>query len=197
MRHCSPTDHLISATSSGPPPCWLHGPPNTVSLTRRASVNFDNLVTLNLTEPDKANFRPTGNSRAVQNSLRLVYFSTQSFHKKASEINDLTVDGDFDILLMPEIWLCASDDEAYITEMTLSGYLFHSFHASAAGVAALDSCSSPLCLTPFLCILYLSTRLSRWNCGYPVIAHLSRPFAYIPPPPPPQQAKQTVKQNVY
>ena len=117
VRHCSPTDHLLSATSSGPPPWWLHGPPNMVFLTRRASVNFDSLVTL--TEPDKATFRPTGNSRAVQNSLRLVYFSTQSFHQKASEINDLTVHSDFDILLMPEGWLCASDDEAYISEMTL------------------------------------------------------------------------------
>ena len=180
VRHRSPADHLLSATSSGPPPWWLHGPPNMVSLTRRASVHFDSLVTL--TEPDKATFRPTGNSRAVQNSLRLVYFSTQSFHQKASEINDLTVHGDFDILLMPAIWLCASDDEAYISEMTLSGHSTRS-HASAAGAAALESCSSPLCLTPFLCILCLSTRLTQ----------LSRPFAYNPPgPPPPKQAKQNV-----
>ena len=56
-------------------------------------------------------------------------------------------------------------------------------HASAAGVAALQSCSSPLCLTPFPCILYRSTRSSRWNCGYQMIAHQSRWFVYIVPLP--------------
>ena len=39
----------------------------------------------------------------------------------------LVVDGDFDILLMTETRLDASGDKAYITEMTPSGYLFHSF----------------------------------------------------------------------
>ena len=114
----------LSATTSRPPFCFPV-PPNTLATSRQASVNSDNLVTL--TVPHKATSHPTGNSRPAQNSLRLAYFSARSCRQKASEINDLVVDGDFDILLMTETWLFASGDEAYITEMTPSGYLFHSF----------------------------------------------------------------------
>ena len=114
----------LSATTSPPPFCFPV-PPNTLATTRQASVNSDNLVTL--TVPHKTTSHPTGNSRPAQNSLRLAYFNAQSCRQKASEINDLVVDGDFDILLMTETWLYASGDEAYITEMTPSGYLFHSF----------------------------------------------------------------------
>ena len=113
------------STTASPPPFCFPVPPNTLATTRQASVNSDNLVTL--TVPPKATSHLTGNSRPAQNSLRLAYFSAQSCRQKASEINDLVVDGDFDILLMTETWLYASDDEAYITEMTPSGYLFHSF----------------------------------------------------------------------
>ena len=114
----------LSATTSPPPFCFPV-PPNTLATTRQASVNSDNLVTL--TVPHKATSHPTGNSPPAQNSLRLAYFNAQSCRQKTSEINDLVVDGDFDILLMTETWLYASGDEAYITEMTPSGYLFHSF----------------------------------------------------------------------
>ena len=114
----------LSATTSPPPFCFPV-PPNTLATTRQASVNSDNLVTL--TVPHKATSHPTGNSPPAQNSLRLAYFNAQSCRQKASEINDLVVDGDFDILLMTETWLYANGDEAYITEMTPSGYLFHSF----------------------------------------------------------------------
>ena len=114
----------LSATTSPPPFCFPI-PPNTLATTRQASVNSDNLVTL--TVPHKATSHPTGNSPPAQNSLRLAYFNAQSCRQKASEINDLVVDGDFDSLLMTETWLYASGDEAYITKTTPSGYLFHSF----------------------------------------------------------------------
>ena len=113
------------SAATPPPPFCFPVPPNTLATTRQASVNSDSLVTL--TVPHKATSHPTGNSRPAQNSLRLAYFNAQSCRQKASEINDLVVDGDFDILLMTETWLYASCDEAYITEMTPSGYLFHSF----------------------------------------------------------------------
>ena len=89
----------LSATTS-PPPFCLPVPLNTLATTRQASENSDNLVTL--TVPHKATSHPTGNSRPAQNSLRLAYFNAQSCRQKASEINDLVVDGDFDILLMTE-----------------------------------------------------------------------------------------------
>ena len=61
----------------------------------------------------KATFHPAGNGRPAQNSLRLAYFNAQSC-RQASEINDVVVAGDFDILLMTETWLYASGDETYI-----------------------------------------------------------------------------------
>ena len=127
----------LSATTSPPPFCFPV-PPNTLATTRQASVNSDSLVTL--TVPHKATSHPTGNSRPAQNSLRLAYFNAQSCRQKTSEINDLVVDGDFDILPMTETWLYASGDEAYITEMTPSGYLFHSFPRigrSGGGIAVM------------------------------------------------------------
>ena len=105
----------------------------------------------------KATSHPTGNGRPAQNSLRLAYFNAQSCRQKASEINDLVVDGDFDILLMTETWLYASGDEAYITEMTPSGYLFHSFPRigrRGGGIAIMSALSDsiskhPLPFNPF------------------------------------------------
>ena len=91
----------LSATTSPPLFCFPV-PPNTLATTRQASVNSDNLVTLAV--PHKATSHPTGNGCPAQNSLRLAYFNAQSCHQKASEINDLAVDGDFDILLMTETW---------------------------------------------------------------------------------------------
>ena len=54
---------------------------------------------------------------------------------------------------------------------------------SHAGVAALQSWSSPLCLIPFPCFLCRSTHLSRWICGYLMIAHQSQWFVYTVPLP--------------
>ena len=123
VRHCRPTTSLPSCSSPGatllsygpsplsattsPPPFCFPVPPNTLATTRQASVNSDNLVTL--TVPHKATSHPTGNSRPAQNSLRLAYFNAQSCCQKASKINDLVVDGDFDILLMTETWLFRDD----------------------------------------------------------------------------------------
>ena len=114
----------LSAITSPLPFCFPV-PLNKLATTRQAGVNSDNLVTLTVLH--KATSHPTGNSCPAQNSLRLAYFNAQSCCQKASEINDLVVGGDFDILLMTETWLYASGDEAYITEMTPCGYLFHSF----------------------------------------------------------------------
>ena len=100
--------------------------------------------------------------------------TSQSCRQKASEINDLVVDGDFDILLMTETWLYANGDEANITEMTPSGYLFHSFPRIGRRGGGIAIMFKSACLTPFLCILCRSARWSRWNCGYQMIAHQSR-----------------------
>ena len=83
VRHCCPTDHLLSLLQH-PLHCCFPVLPNTLATTWQASVNSDNLVTL--TVPHKATY-PTGNSGPAQNSLRLAYFNAQSCRQKASEIN--------------------------------------------------------------------------------------------------------------
>ena len=170
----------LSATTCPPPFCFPV-PPNTLATTRQASVNSDNLVTL--TGPHKATSHPTGNGRPAQNSLRLAYFNAQSCRQKASEINDLVVDGDFDILPMMETWLYASGDEAYITEMTPSGYIFHSFPRigrSGGGIAimfksALSDSISMLPL-PFNSFESVELRLSNDSSSVSVIC------LHCPPP---------------
>ena len=203
VRHCRPTDTPIydvpsivlvsrcdtavlrtaSSLCYNIPSTVLfpRSPEHAIATTRQASVNSDNLVTL--TVPHKATSHPTGNSRPPQNSLRLAYFNAQSCRQKASEINDLVVDGDFDILLMTETWLYASGDEAYITEMTTSGYLFHSFPRigrRGGGIAIMfksalsDSISiHPL---PFNSFKSVELRLSNDSTSVSVIC------LYRPPP---------------
>ena len=167
----------LSATTSPPPFCFPV-PPNTLVTTRQASVNSDNLVTL--TVPHKATSHPTGNSPPAQNSLRLAYFNAQSCRQKTSEINDLVVDGDFDILLMTETWLYASGDEAYITEMTPSGYLFHSFPRigrRGGGIAIMfKSALSDSISIPFNSFESVELRLSNDSTSVSVIC------LYRPPP---------------
>ena len=101
----------------------------------------------------------------------------------------LVVDGDFDILLMTETRLYASGDKAYITEMTPSGYLFHSFPRighRGGGIAIM-----------FKSALSASSAVQLiWVGGTVVISwqHISLSDLFISPPS--QQAKQTVKQNI-
>ena len=99
------------------------------------------------------------------------------------EINDLVVDGDFDILLMMETWLYASGDEAYITEMTPSGYLFHTFPRighRGGGIAimfkSLQSDSISMHPLPFNSFESVELRLSNDNTSVLVIC------LYRPPP---------------
>ena len=84
---------------------------------------------------------------------------------------------------MTETWLYASGDEAYVTEMTPSGYLFHSFPRIGRSGGGIAIMFSPRRLTPFPCILYPSTGWSRWNCRYQMIAHSVSVISLYRPPP--------------
>ena len=60
------------------------------------------------------------------------------------QIHDFITDGEFDVLFMTETWLYDQGDEAYITEMTLDGYRFHTFPRCGrrgGGIALVSKCS--------------------------------------------------------
>ena len=63
VRHCCPTDHLLSLLQH-PLHCCFPVLPNTLATTWQASVNSDNLVTL--TVRHKAASHPAGNGRPAR-----------------------------------------------------------------------------------------------------------------------------------
>ena len=62
-----------------------------------------------------------------QKLLKLLYSNAQSCRQKAIEIHDLIVDSNIDLDFMTETWLYEQGDEAYIADLTPSGYEFYSF----------------------------------------------------------------------
>ena len=54
-------------------------------------------------------------------------FYSQSCRQKATDIHELIIDNDADVLMLTETWLYPQGDEAYIAAMTPSGYDCHSF----------------------------------------------------------------------
>ena len=64
--------------------------------------------------------------------LRVLCFNSQPCRQKATDIHELIIDNDADVLLLTETWLYPQDDEAYIAAMTPAGYDFHSFPRSGS-----------------------------------------------------------------
>ena len=64
--------------------------------------------------------------------LRVLCFNLQSCHQKATDIHELIIDNDADVLMLTETWLYPQGDEAYIAAMTPASYDFHSFSRSGS-----------------------------------------------------------------
>ena len=64
--------------------------------------------------------------------LRVLCFNSQSCRQKASDIHELNIPNDVDVLMLTETWLYPQGDEAYIAAMTPGSYDFHSFSRSGS-----------------------------------------------------------------
>ena len=64
--------------------------------------------------------------------LRVLCFNSQSCRQKASDIHELNIPNDVDVLMLTETWLYPQGDEAYIAAMNPAGCDFHLFPRSGS-----------------------------------------------------------------
>ena len=64
--------------------------------------------------------------------LTVLCFYSQSCRQKATDIHELIIDNDGDVLMLTETWLYPEGNDAYIAAMTYAGYVFHSFPRSGS-----------------------------------------------------------------
>lgn len=84
--------------------------------------------------------RPSSVCRFPNSWLAVAYLNARSSRNKASDIHDMIVDDDIDLLLITEFWLHDTGDEPYKREMTPEDYKLHSFCCvgrGGGGVAAI------------------------------------------------------------
>ena len=97
--------------------------------------------------------------------LRVLCFNLQSCHQKATDIHELIIDNDADVLMLTETWLYPQGDEAYIAAMTPAGCDFHSFpHPGlrGGGIAFITrtNLSKFVTFRPLDCTLFESVEMS-------------------------------------
>ena len=63
----------------------------------------------------------------TQSCMKVFCFNAQSCRQIATDIHDMIVDTNVDVLMLTETWLYSHGDEAYIAAMTPAGYDFRSF----------------------------------------------------------------------
>ena len=59
--------------------------------------------------------------------IKVLCFNSHSCRQIATDIHDLTVDTNVDVLMLTETWLYSHSDEVYIAAVTSAGYDFRSF----------------------------------------------------------------------
>ena len=62
----------------------------------------------------------------------MLWFNSQSCCQKATDIHEVIIDDDVDVLMLTETWLYPQGDEAYIAAMTPAGCDFHLFPRSGS-----------------------------------------------------------------
>ena len=78
--------------------------------------------------PRKRYHRKNGKPMEInRDHLKWMCFNTQSSREVATEISEIVLDNDLDILMLTETWLYAEGDEAYESAMTPHGYKSYFF----------------------------------------------------------------------
>ena len=67
------------------------------------------------------------------NKIRVGTWNARSCRNKTCDIEEMVLDGDFDIFIMSETWLAEHGDEALVNEMTPVGYSSKSFPRKERG----------------------------------------------------------------
>ena len=84
---------------------------------RKSGVNFSNLISI--TTQDSHEF-----THQSQSCIEVLCFNSQSCRQIATDILDMIVDTNVDVLMLTETWLYSHGDEAYITAMTQQATTF-------------------------------------------------------------------------
>ena len=74
-----------------------------------------------------SNIKPENDIDLSNTQLKWMCFNVQSCRQIATDICELVVDNDLDIVMLTETWLYEKGDEAYISAMTPAEYDCHSF----------------------------------------------------------------------
>ena len=155
-----------------------HTPPSSLSLTGRLisddqDLTEDSKCDIPVRITSHVNHTPTIRQSGV-NLRNLIYITTQDIHESihqsqscikvlcfnshscrliATDIHDMIVDTNADVLMLTETWLYSHGDEAYISAVTSAGYDFRSFprlgsRGGGIGFVTRTSLSTSLSLKP-------------------------------------------------
>ena len=83
-------------------------------------MHFSNLISITTQDSHES-------THQSQSCIKVLCFNLQSCQQIATDIHDMIVDTNADVLMLMETWLYSHGDKAYIAAMTPAGYNFHSF----------------------------------------------------------------------
>ena len=81
---------------------------------RQSSVNFSNLISITTQDSHES-------THQSQSCMKVLCFNAQSCRQIPTDIHDMIVDTNVDVLMLTETWLYSHGDEAYIAAMTPAG----------------------------------------------------------------------------
>ena len=99
---------------------WITCHVNHTPTIRQSGVNFSNLIYITTEDiPESVH--------QSQSCIKVLCFNSRSCRQIATDIHDMTVDTNVDVLMLTETWLYSHSDEVYIAAVTSAGYDFRSF----------------------------------------------------------------------
>ena len=87
---------------------------NHTPAVRQSGVNFSNLISITTQDSHES-------THQSQSCIKVLCFNSQSCRQIATDIHDMIVDTNVDVLMLTETWLYSHGDEAYIAAMTPAG----------------------------------------------------------------------------
>ena len=142
---------------------------------RQSCVNLSNLISITTQDIHES-------IHQSQSCIKVLCLNSHSCRQIATDIQDLIVDTNVDVLMLTEAWLYSHGDEAYIAAVTSAGYDFRSFprvgSGGGVGFVTRTSLSTSLSLKPhyFTSFEAVEMRLSFDHVSVAIVC------LYRPPP---------------